>query len=324
MPLLCPYCNKFEYEEGIGCTTCTVCTLLIHRVGEEGFTAADHRWLGGELNRLLGEVSGRLLLRRASSHSSGEEVRRAPRSRSPPSGGVRLSEGPGSLVRPPASPRSREAGQSDSKRAPALRGACEERSRSEEGSGRKPPEPPAPPPGWRPSLREGTKSKAFPANPPARGSLGRAWDREGQRRKDPSRQIDLTREEGTRKVDADQPPREARDRGEEQGAASSSRKVSSGKQEAGKAKSKGKTKSSPKGKGAKSGGPKRRKKNKGVKRAGWWQLYLERKGLQKDSKEEAEAAAAIEAEEQEEEEATNDIEDNKGGAAEVAERLERC
>ena len=57
MPLLCPYCNRFEYEEGIGCATCTACTLLIHRVGEEGFTTTDHRWLGGELNRLLGDFS---------------------------------------------------------------------------------------------------------------------------------------------------------------------------------------------------------------------------------------------------------------------------
>ena len=177
MPLLCPYCNKFEYEEGIGCTTCTVCTLLIHRVGEEGFTATDHRWLGGELNRLLGEVSGRLLLRRASSHSSGEEGRRAPRSRSPPSGAVRLSEGPGSFVRPPASPRSREAGQRGRRGEVSLGGRF--RPESEASSTSRPTS-------WLAAVPErGTKSKAFPANPPARGSLGEPGTEKGSEGRTP-------------------------------------------------------------------------------------------------------------------------------------------
>ena len=130
MPLLCPYCQKFEYQEGVGCAACTACTLLIHRIGEEGFTAEDHRWLGGELNRLLGEVSGRLLLR-SSSQFSGEEERRAPRSRSPPSEaprGIRLAEGPGSLVRPPREGRHR------SRRSPSHRGGPRQERSSEEPS----------------------------------------------------------------------------------------------------------------------------------------------------------------------------------------------
>ena len=50
---------------------------------------------------------------------------------------------------------------------------------------------------------------------------------------------------------------------------------------------------------------------------------MERKGIRKDSKEETEAAQRIEAEDLEEEEVTNDVEESRGGAAEVAERLER-
>ena len=321
MPLLCPYCNRFEYEEGIGCATCTVCTLLIHRVGEEGFSAADHRWLGGELNRLLGEVSGRLLLRQASSQGFREEARRTPRSRSPPKEGIRLSEGFGGFARPPASPRSREAGRRTSERPPASQGGREEKT--EEGSRRtrKPPEPPAPPPNWRPSLRDGQpRSKAFPDKPPARGSLGRAWGQEtpaSGSRASPPRPIDLTGEE---KKKAEKEPaeiipahREERQSREESRGAP---KISSDAQEVKKGKAKGKG-------GGKGKPSKRKKKNKGVKRAGWWQLYLERKGLRKDSKEEAEAAEQIEAEELEEEEETIDQEENKGGAVEVAERLER-
>ena len=321
MPLLCPYCNRFEYEEGIGCATCTVCTLLIHRVGEEGFSAADHRWLGGELNRLLGEVSGRLLLRQASSHRSGEEARRTPRSRSPPKEGVRLSEGPGGFARPPASLRSRGAGHQSSERPPTPRGGREEKI--EEGSRRtrKPPEPPSPPPTWRPSLRDGEpRSKAFPDKPPARGSLGRAWGHENPAsgsRASPSCPIDLTGEE---KKKAEKEPTEIipAHRGERQlrEEGRGAPQISSEAKEVKKSKGKGK--------GGEKGKPsKRKKKNKGVKRAGWWQLYLERKGLRKDSKEEAEAAELIEQEELEEEEETNDQEENKGGAVEVAERLER-
>ena len=320
MPLLCPYCQQFEYEEGVGCVACTACTLLIHRIGEEGFTAEDHRWLGGELNRLLGEVSGRLLLR-SSSHLRREEDRRAPRSRSPPievPRGVRLSEGPGSLVRPPKS-RGREEGRHHSRRSPSHRGDQRRGRSSDEPSlgtpvRRRPPEPPAPPPGWRPSLRRPREEQ--PGGPQPSRSLKRAWDREAtrERRSDPAREDDWHTESDALDLEA-QPDSGEGGKGEPRARASSTSQEAKGK--GAKGKSKGKPASQPKG-----GGKAKKKRNKGVKRIGWWQKYLERRGQKEDIAIEEENPDGT-AEQTEEPPEEISEERTREGEAAVDERIER-
>ena len=172
---------------------------------------------------------------------------------------------------------------------------------------RRPPEPPAPPLDWRPSLRN-------PPLPPPRGNR----DRDSH-----SRHSELPREEVAFEVDRrNQSSSRQGDRSRPHDL--SVRRASSTTQEGthrrGKGASKGNEVSLAKGGGKGEG--KRKKKNKGLKRSGWWQKYLERKnqrGADPSGTAAEEAAAEAEAEEVNSEE----VEEAGGGAAEVAQRLER-
>ena len=165
-------------------------------------------------------------------------------------------------------------------------------------------------------MRERRPREEQRQEPRPRGSLKRAWDREAiqRERSGPARDHDWPRDPGA--PDLEEPPRVG---GPGKGTveAASSFPSQEEKGQKSKGKGKGKAASHPKG-----GEAKRKKRNKGVKRIGWWQKYLERRGKKEETgiEEQAQGESGEPVEEPPEE--ISD-EPTGGGEAAVDERIER-